>query len=264
MVSLPLLHGRVALVTGGGRGIGRATALQLAGLGAAVAVAARSRDEVEGVAREIAELGGRAFPVVADVAAHTGAVTAVQQVIGLAGRVDVLVNNAGVMPLGPLATSDPGEWRYTIEVNLIGAYECLRAVLPGMLARRWGRVVNVSSALAVVTAMHNRSAYVVSKAALDRLTTAAAAEVAGTGVAVSSVYPGITDTAMQAEILDAPPGVIGADQQEHVRDLYARGQVHDPREVARLIAAVVIGEFNGEIVNIEDERGQELLRAIPD
>ena len=257
------LRRRVALVTGGGRGIGRAAALELARLGAAVAVLARSPDQVRQVAQEILAHGRPALALTADVADHSAVQAAVQHLDATLGPADILVNCAGVMPLGPLAAGDPAEWRYAVEVNLLGAYDCLRAVLPGMLARRWGRIVNLSSAVAAMPAIRNRSAYVVSKAALDRLTVAAAAETAGTGVTVNTIYPGMTDTPMLAQIRDAPAEVIGPEQQALIRQRYARGDLHQPAEAGRLVAAIVLSDLHGQVVDLDSEQSRELVGRLP-
>jgi 3-oxoacyl-[acyl-carrier protein] reductase len=256
------LQNRVALVTGGGRGIGRAVALELARLGAAVAPLARSADQIAAVAEEIRSLGGQALPLTADVARLADVEAAVQRVAAQLGPVTILVNGAGLLLLGPLASSDPSEWRYALEVNVIGAYYCLRAVLPAMLAQGWGRIVNISSAVAVMPGIRNRSAYVVSKAALDRLTLAASAELAGSGVAVNTVYPGLTDTAMLAQIRDAPLELIGPEQQTLVRHHYASGTLRPPETVGRLIAAVVLSDLEGQVVDAGSELAQKLLQSL--
>ena len=145
---LPLvrLEGQVALVTGAGRGIGRAIALALNDAGAAVAVCARSEDEVASVAGEIEGRGGRALAVRCDVTDRREVEGMVAAVEGALGLVDLLVNNAGRFgPVGPLAATDPDQWWQALEVNLRGPLYCTRAVLPGMLARGHGRIVNISS-----------------------------------------------------------------------------------------------------------------------
>jgi 3-oxoacyl-[acyl-carrier protein] reductase len=261
MPAEPPLQGRVAVVTGASRGIGRAAAWQLAQLGAAVALVARSASELAQAAAEIESGGGRALAVSADIGRHEDVLSAMSQITAGLGPVDILVNNAALMPLGPLATSDPAEWRYALEVNLFGAYDCLRAALPGMLARGWGRIVNVSSKVAVMVELSHRSAYVTSKAALDRLTLAAAAELAGTGVTVNAIYPGVTDTAMQAQLHDAWPGLIPDAERAMWRERFARGQMHPPQAGARLVAAVVLSELHGQIIDLEDESAQNLMRG---
>jgi NAD(P)-dependent dehydrogenase (short-subunit alcohol dehydrogenase family) len=259
----PLVH-RVALVTGGGRGIGRATALELARLGAAVAVLARSSDQVATVAAEISAHGGRALALSADVADGAAVQAAVDAVERALGPIDILINNAAVLePLGPTATSDPEAWARAIAINVVGAYRCLRAVLPGMLERRWGRIVNVSSGAATGSGILNASAYSTSKAALDMLTRAVAAEIASSGVTVNALHPGMVDTAMQTTLRTAPIDQIGAATSARFRGAYERGELRDPAEPARLIAAIVLSDAQGEIVSIRDQRAQELLRMLP-
>ena len=203
----PALVGRVALVTGGGRGLGRAYARALATAGAAVAVAARSADQLVETVGLIEEAGGRAVAVPADVADRPAVEALVAEVERRLGPVDVLVNNAGVGgPLGPFAAADPEAWWRCLEVNLRGPALCARAVLPGMLARGRGRIVNVTSGAGNGARPH-LAAYVVSKAALTRLTEVLAAETQGRGVAVFALNPGLVRTALAegaAQQTDAP------------------------------------------------------------
>src|SRR5687767_13973728 len=131
------LSGRVALVTGAGRGLGRALALGLARAGAAVALVARTRPELERVAAEIHAMGGRAAPIVADQMVPDAIDASVRAAAVALGPVDILVNNAGDNHLGPLASMDPGEWWRLLELDLRGPYLYCRALLPGMLERRW-------------------------------------------------------------------------------------------------------------------------------
>ena len=163
------LDGQVALVTGAGRGIGRAIALALSNADAEVALCARSQDEASGVAGQIQGRGRHTLTLRCDVTDRqqvAGMVAAVQEEMG---PVDVLINNAGRFgPVGPLAAADPDDWWQAVEVNLRGPLYCTRAVLPGMLARGHGRIVNLSSG-AGLTAIPMLSAYAVSKTALYRM-----------------------------------------------------------------------------------------------
>ena len=161
---LPLvrLEGQVALVTGAGRGIGRAIALALSDAGAAVAVCARTEGAVTGVAGEIADRGGQTLAMWCDVTHRQEVEGMVAEIEGAIGPVDLLVNNAGQFgPAGPFAATDPDEWWQALEVNLRGPLYCARAVLPGMLTRGHGRIVNVSSGVGFA-AIPMLSAYVVS------------------------------------------------------------------------------------------------------
>ena len=190
------LDGQVAAITGGGRGLGRAIALALGDAGAAVAVCARSGDEIRNVARDISSLGGRALAVVCDVARRSEVERMVRTVEESLGPVDLLVNNAGVFgPVGALADTDPDTWWRVMEVNLRGPLYCSRAVLPGMITRGHGRIINVSTS-AALAAVPMLSAYVVSKTALYRFSENLAAETRAQGVMVFCVTPGLVRTAM--------------------------------------------------------------------
>jgi NAD(P)-dependent dehydrogenase (short-subunit alcohol dehydrogenase family) len=200
---LPLvrLEGQVALVTGAGRGIGRAIALALGDAGAAVAVCARTEGAVTGVAGEIADRGGHALAMRCDVTNRQEVESMAAQIEGAIGPIDLLVNNAGRFgPVGPFAATEPDEWWQALEVNLRGPLYCARAVLPGMLTRGHGRIVNVSSGVGFA-AIPMLSAYVVSKTALYRLSENLAAETRGQGVMVFAIDPGLVRTAISESAL---------------------------------------------------------------
>jgi NAD(P)-dependent dehydrogenase (short-subunit alcohol dehydrogenase family) len=195
------LEGQVALVTGAGRGVGRAIALAFSDAGAVVAVCARSKADVTRVGDEIADRGGRALPLRCDVTVRHEVEGMVAEIEQTAGPVDLLVNNAGQFgPAGPLAATDPDVWWQALEVNLRGPLYCARAVLPSMLARGRGRIVNVCSS-AGLAAIPMLSAYSVSKTALYRLTENLAAETRGHGVTVFAISPGLVRTAMSEAAL---------------------------------------------------------------
>jgi NAD(P)-dependent dehydrogenase (short-subunit alcohol dehydrogenase family) len=183
----------VALVTGGGRGIGRAIGLALARAGFPVALAARTRPEVDHVAAEARALGARAMALVLDVGEASAIAPAVEAVTSHLGPVDVLVNNAGVAESAPLARTDLAFWDRHLRINATGPYLLTRAVLGGMLERRWGRVINVASLAGLVGAPYI-TAYTASKHALVGFTRALATEVSGKGVTVNALCPGFTAT----------------------------------------------------------------------
>lgn len=192
------LSGQVAFVTGGGRGLGRAFAQALASAGAAVAIIARSEDQLSATVRLIEGAGGRAVAYPADVTDQSAIERVVATIEQRLGPIDLLVNNAGVGGLtsGPLWEMDPEQWWRTMEINVRGPYLCARAVLPSMVARRAGRIVNISSS-ASVRVIPYISDYCASKAALNHLTRSLAFEIKDRGISVFSFSPGLVDTAAQ-------------------------------------------------------------------
>src|SRR5580765_5497451 len=189
--------GRVAVVTGAGRGIGAATARALADAGFSVVVAARSRDQIERQTAELVARGHGAKAVVCDVTSEAS-VEALSREAAELGPVAVLVNNAGAAGSMPLVRTSLEDWNRLMAVNATGAFLCTRAFLPGMLERHWGRVVNVASTAGLSGGKY-LAAYSAAKHALVGLTRSVAAEVAGTGVTVNAVCPGFVDTEMTAE-----------------------------------------------------------------
>ena len=184
------LKGKVALVTGASRGLGEGAARALAAAGAAVML----------VAREIAAKGARAEALSCDVANYAAIQKVVAETTARLGRIDILINNAGVIdPIAEVATSDPEAWAQNISINLVGAFHVLRAVLPDMLAKGGGSIVNVSSG-AAYRPLEGWSAYCAGKAGLAMLTRSIELETAGKGIRIFGFSPGTIDTDMQVKI----------------------------------------------------------------
>jgi NAD(P)-dependent dehydrogenase (short-subunit alcohol dehydrogenase family) len=253
------LIGKAALVTGAGRGIGRATAIGLAAAGADVLVVARSAGELAGTVAAIREAGpaaGHAVAVRADIADERQR----QRVVDAAlerGRIDVLINNAAtVEPLGSSAEVSAADVRAAFELNVIAAAALAAAIIPAMLDAGWGRIVNVSSAVAANPgSMIRGNAYAATKAALEAHTRNLAAELAGTGVTVNVYRPGGVDTAMQAWIRSQDPERIGATLHERFERSYAAGGLLTPAESAEALLGHLLGpdgDQTGAIWNLAD------------
>jgi NAD(P)-dependent dehydrogenase (short-subunit alcohol dehydrogenase family) len=234
------LEGQVALVTGGGRGIGRGIALELADAGMKVAVSARSGDQVEEVARET---GGLA--VVGDVARQEDVARMVAETERELGPIDLLCANAGMAPHEPSAWEIAVEdWWHTFEVNLLGVYLCNRAVIPGMLERGRGRIVNTASGAAYLPGSSG-SAYGASKSAVYRFSETLANQLRGTPIRVFPISPGLVKTEMTGNFSDDAPWT--------------------PPELApRLVRALASGRFDrlsGRYLHAEHDQDLDALES---
>ena len=250
------LSDQVSIVTGGGRGIGRAIALELAAADSAVGIVARSRDELDETAAEIAEAGGCVEARAADVADPEQVEAALGEIARELGPPDLLVNNAGIGSGGPVWEADPEQWWRVIEVNLRGPFLCSRAVLPSMRQRRAGRIVNVASNIGLMPAPM-ASSYSCSKAALVRLTDCLALELLGDGVRAFAVSPGMVRTRM----IDG----LEASRREHDPNYapFPDSTFRPPELVAALVRRIAAGEvdgLNGRYIHVDDDLDDLLAR----
>jgi 3-oxoacyl-[acyl-carrier protein] reductase len=222
------LDGRIAFVTGGSRGIGRSIAEVLAEQGATVAIAAREQlDAAAELAATITAAGGRAWAGQCDVSDEASVVQFFQNAADALGPADILVNNAGVARDTHVILTDTARWEDVLDVNLSGAFHCVRAAVRGMLLRGWGRIINISSVSASVP-MTGQVSYATSKAALEGMTRALSRDLAARGVLVNAVAPGLIDT----DMLAAMP----AATRDTVLSKVTLGRTGTPREVAELVA----------------------------
>src|SRR6478736_4072512 len=192
---MPGVTGRVALITGASQGIGRACALALAEGGALIALAARNEEKLAAVAKEITDKGGQAATFRMDVANEADVKSAVKAAIERFGKIEILVNNAGVTKDTLLMRMKKEDWDSVIHTNLSGAFYTTQAVISSMLKPRWGRIINISSVFGQ-TGQAGQANYSASKAGLIGLTMAVAREVASRGITANAIAPGFIETAM--------------------------------------------------------------------
>lgn len=253
------LTGRVALVTGGSRGIGRSTAQALARAGAKVGVIARTASTEIVPGPSGADGSGITMQVAADVGDAECLVAAISDVVANLGPVAILINNAATLgPMGPIHGLEPEAWTQSLSVNVGAAFQCAKMVLPGMLDRGWGRIINVTSIAGSPPGIHGLAAYSVGKAALNQLTLVMALECDETGVAVSAFDPGPVDTSMQ-KTLRTSQQRLGTAITARYRDMEEKDMLRPPAECGVALAVLAASGVNGEIVRMGSPRIQEIM-----
>jgi NAD(P)-dependent dehydrogenase (short-subunit alcohol dehydrogenase family) len=254
----------VALITGGGRGLGRAFAIALAESRYKVAVTARTEAEITATAEAIKSKGGQAIAVPGDVADRQAVERAVATTEAELGPIDLLINNAGVLNGGLIGTIDPDEWWRDIEINLRGPFLFVNAVLPGMLARGRGRIINVASG-AGLAAIETGASYCVSKAALIRLSEIIALETTKHGLATFAIHPGTVRTPMNLRFMESEemrrrsPMVAGWFDQ-----LFADGEDTPIERPIQLVLTLASGKFDalsGCFLSVDDDLDALLAHA---
>ncbi len=230
------LKDKVAIVTGGGRGIGREIALLFASEGAKVVVSARTIEQVDAVVERIVASGGEALGVAADVSRENDVQHMVAQTLAKFGAIHILVNNAGILRSNPIVTADSEEWRRVIEINLLGTFYCIKAVVPTLIEQGWGRIINIASRSGKIGHPFV-SAYCASKHGVVGLTKSLAEELVLLNITVNAICPGLVDTDMVPETVKEQAGKA----------------IIKPRQIADLALYLATDEasaINGEAINI--------------
>lgn len=238
------LEGRIAIVTGGSQGIGRASALALAKAGAKVAISGRRAEKLDPVAEEIKALGSDALKFAMDVSNADAVQAMVAQTIAQWGKIDILVNNAGITKDTLVMRMKNDDWSNVIKTNLDGAFYCTRAVLPSMVKQRFGRIINLSSIVAQ-SGNAGQANYIASKSGIIGLTKAVAAEVARRNITVNAIAPGFIDTAMTSGL--------PAELKEKMLGAIPMGRMGTDAEVAHGVVFLALPEtsyITGHVLNI--------------
>jgi 3-oxoacyl-[acyl-carrier protein] reductase len=239
------LKGRVALVTGAGRGIGKEIALTLAREGASVVVLGRS-ETVNETVNEIRKMKGKAMAVIADVSNFKQMQDVANIVIKKFGRIDILVNNAGIFRSSPIAQMKEEDWDEMMAVDLKGVFNCTRAVLPGMIKQKYGKIVNISSIAGTALGFSGSTHYSAAKAGIIGFSEALAMEVAQYGINVNSVAPGTIETDMLKEAM----GEAAKDFAKQV----PIGRLGKPKDVAETVLFLVSDEasyITGQLIVVD-------------
>jgi 3-hydroxybutyrate dehydrogenase len=252
------LENKIALITGGGRGIGRAIALQFAREGAQVAIAARTLEQVEQVAREItAQFQKVALPLVRDVSDVASVERLFKDVNERFGRgPDILVNNAGIAETAPLIKTDDELWDRLLAINLSGTFYCTRAALPPMMERGWGRIINIAS-IAGKTGAPYIAAYSASKHGVLGLTRSAALEYAAKGITVNAICPGYVDTEMTTrgiENITRKTKLTAEQAMDSLKKMSPQNRLVTAEEVAAVALLLASEEgqgINGQAINVD-------------
>lgn len=242
------MSGKVALVTGGSRGIGKAIALGLAKAGADVVLASRTLSELEKAAEEISHLGRRSLPIVADVSSKDNVDNLVSKTLAKFDRIDILVNDAAIKPSSSMLDVTEGAWDQTMAVNLKGCFLMCQSVGQSMVKRRAGNIINIASAIGTRPGPPDSGVYSISKAGVIMLTRVLAKEWGQYGIRVNAIAPGVTKTDMVRRMLDDPQALSQYLQKT------ALGRINQPEDivgVALLLASDESSCVTGQVIVVD-------------
>ena len=239
------LTGQIAVVTGAGRGIGRAIALKFAAEGADVVCVSRTAENSKRVADEIAALGRKSWPHAVDVADGAAVSAAVEAILAATGRVDILVNNAGVTRDGLLVRMSEADWDTVLDTNLKGAFLLTKALTRAFMKQRSGRIINIASIVGLI-GNAGQCNYAASKAALIGFTKSVARELASRGVLVNAIAPGFIETDMTAGLKEE----LKAEMLKTI-PLGALGQAQDIAEAALFLASPASRYITGQVLTVD-------------
>lgn len=237
---------RVAVVTGAGRGIGRAIAETLAAQGVAVVCVSKNPESCGAVAAAIETAGGKSRAVPADVSSFAEVAKAGQEILGEFKKIDILINNAGITRDGLLLRMSEEDWRSVIETNLSGCFNWLKALVPAMVRQRWGRIVNISS-VSGIAGLPGQVNYSAAKAGIIGMTKAAAKELASRSITVNAVAPGFIETDMTAELTT---GDVGKEIMSRI-PLKRFGQAADVANLTAYICSEEAGYITGQVFTVD-------------
>jgi 3-oxoacyl-[acyl-carrier protein] reductase len=258
------LSGKTAIVTGAGRGIGRAISLAFCAEGAKVVVASRTIQELDETARMIRRLGGTTHVVRTDVSVDSDVRRLIQSSLDVFGRIDVLVNDAGILgPIARLDQTDTEKWIETVHVNLIGSYLCCKAVIPHMIQNGGGKIINISGG-GSTSPWPFFSAYSASKTGIVRLTETLAEEVKGFNIDVNVIAPGGVDSRLQDEIINAP--ALAGTRERELAIQRKKGKatpVEKAADLAVFLASNESDKLSGRIISAEWDKWRDIPATIP-
>lgn len=247
------LKANVAIITGASRGLGRASAMEMAKEGASLVILSRTLPEIEVTSRTIEKVGGNVLSLKVDISRSTDVEEAVDKAQSHFGKIDILMNNAAVIgPVRPLFEVDEGDWNICMDINLKGTFLFSKAVIPYMIRQKKGKIINVTSGLGVM-AMPLFGGYSIAKAGVIHLTKILAEELKAHNIQVNGLDPGVMDTRMQEELRNLGPEVLGDKIYAEFSGFKEKGLLKPPERVAKLAVFLASEESN----SITGENGTE-------